>query len=295
MRSSQRAAAPAWAAALIATLAGPAAAEPKHPIPEIKAALDRMYSFDFPSAHRMLDAYSAAHPTDPLGPGFKASAFLFYEMDRMKILEGEFLTNDSRIRSNKRIEPDPKVREQFYRAIGHSESLANKRLQANPNDSNALFALCMVEGMKTDYLAFIEKERMRSLSNAKQSQAHAVELRKRVPEFYDALLTSGISEYMIGSLPFFVKWFIRFPETEGSKGKAVENLETVSRKGFYMGPFARILLAIIHIREKRPREATKMMEMLTKEYPANPLLKKEYERLRAKYPEPTLRPAAEEE
>ena len=261
----------------------------KHPIPEIKAALERMYSFDFPSAHRLLDSYIAAHPDVPLGPGFKASAYLFYEMDRMKILEGEFLINDNRIKSNKRIDPDPKVREQFYRSLGQAENLANMRLKTNPNDSSALFTLCMVEGMKTDYLAFIEKERMKSLSNAKQSQEHAVELRKRVPEFYDALLTSGISEYMIGSLPFFVKWFIRFPETEGDKGKAISNLETVSRKGYYMGPFARILLAIIHLREKRPQEATRMMEMLAKEYPSNPLLKKEYERLRLKYPEPALR------
>lgn len=277
-----------------ACLSNARAEEVKHPIPEIKAALERMYSFDFPSAHRILDAYIASHPSDPLGPGFKGSAYLFYEMDRMKILEGEFLTNDNRIKSNKRIDPDPKVREQFYHSLAQAENLANKRLQVNPNDANALFALCMVEGMKTDYLAFIEKERMKSLSNAKQSQAHAVELRKRVPEFYDALLTSGISEYMIGSLPFFVKWFIRFPETEGDKGKAIANLETVSRKGYYMGPFARILLAIIHLREKRPHEARRIMEILSKEYPSNPLLKKEYERLRLKYPEPAVRQVGQE-
>jgi hypothetical protein len=267
----------------------------KHPIPEIHSALERMYNFDFTSANRILDSYAASHPDDPLGPGFKASALLFYEMNRMKILEAEFLVDDSRIRSNKRIDPDPKVREQFYHNVDHAEALANKRLKANPNDSSALFALCMVEGMRTDYLAFIEKERMKSLSNAKQSQAHAVELRKRVPDFYDALLTSGISEYMIGSLPFFVKWFIRFPETEGSKEKAIQNLETVSRKGFYMGPFARILLAIIHLREKRPRESVRVLEILTREYPSNPLLKREYDRLRLKYPPPALRTPGEED
>jgi len=282
---------PLFAIGILAAVCAPGARGEavRHPIPEIKAALERMYNFDFPSAHRMLDAYIAAHPSDPLGPGFKASAYLFYEMERMKILEGEFLSNDKRIQSNKRIDPDPKVREQFYGSLSQSESLANKRLQTDPNDSSALFTLCMVEGLKTDYLAFIEKERMKSLSNAKQGQAHAVELRKRVPEFYDALLTSGISEYMIGSLPFFVKWFIRFPETEGDKGKAIANLEIVSRKGFYMGPFARILLAIIHLREKRPQEATRIMEILAREYPSNSLLKREYDRLRLKYPEPSIR------
>jgi len=283
------------AAGLLLCVLSARAETAKHPIPEIKSALDRMYNFDFTSAHRILDAYIASHPDEPLGPGFKASAYLFYEMNRMKILEAEFFVDDKRIRSNKRIDPDAKIRESFYRHVDRAEVLANTRLKTSPNDSSALFALCMVEGLRTDYLAFIEKERMKSLSNAKQSQAHAIELRKRVPDFYDALLTSGISEYMIGSLPFFVKWFIRFPETEGSKEKAIHNLEIVSRKGFYMGPFARILLSIIHLREKRPREAVRVLEILSREFPANPLLKREYERLRAQYPEPAMRPAGAEE
>lgn len=278
---------------LLSTAAGPlsAATATRHPIPEIRAALDRMYNCDFVGAHRILDGFIAAHPAHPLGMGFRASALLFSEMDRMKILEGEFLTSDDRIRSNKRIDPDPGLKQRFYKTVDAAQILAEVLRTSSPNDPSAWFALSMVEGMRSDYLAFIEKQRMKSLSHAKQSQVYAVELMKRDPTFVDAKLTAGISEYLIGSLPFFAKWFVKFPETEGSKEKAIQNLEQVARSGYYMGPFARILLSIIHLREKRPQSARRMLETLARDFPGNALLKKEYEILKTRYPEPAVRPA----
>jgi hypothetical protein len=280
---------------LLATAAAPAgfAAVPvEHPIPQIRVALDRMYNCDFAASHRILDAFIATHPDQPLGPAFRASALLFAEMDRMKILEGEFLTSDDRIRSNKKIEADQALKQRFYESIDNAQRIAETRRAALPNDSSAWFALTMCEGMKTDYLAFIEKQRLKSLSFARKSQEYALELMKRDPSFVDAKVTAGISEYLIGSLPFFAKWFVKFPEVEGSKAKAIENLEAVSRNGYYMGPFARILLSIIHLREKRPEAARRMLQILTREFPSNALLKKEYELLRLKYPEPAVKPAA---
>ena len=42
--------------------------------PTIEAALQRMYDFDFPASHEILDRYIAAHPQDPLPYAFRASA-----------------------------------------------------------------------------------------------------------------------------------------------------------------------------------------------------------------------------
>src|SRR4051794_11315165 len=63
------------------------AAEETHPIPELHAALERMYNFDFVGAHKRLDAYISVHPAQPLGYSFRAAAYLFTELDRLKILE----------------------------------------------------------------------------------------------------------------------------------------------------------------------------------------------------------------
>jgi hypothetical protein len=137
----------------------------------------------------------------------------------------------------------------------------------------------MNEGLTSDYMAFIEKRRIGSLSYAKQSQNFALMLMREDPSFVDAKLTSGISEYLIGSLPFFLKWFIKFPQVDGDKKKAVANLNSVATTGHYLGPFARILLAIVHLREKRPAESRKLLEGLVRDFPENHLLKAELAKL----------------
>ena len=247
-----------------------------HPIPEIAAALERIYNFDFDAAHQKLDAFIAAHPEHPLGYSFRASAYLFGELDRLRILESEFLTDDDKIQADENLAASPRIREAFIEAIQASDRLA---LAEPDKDVSALFALCMNEGMTTDYMAFIEKRRIASLSHAKRSQNFAVDLMHRYPAFVDAKLTSGVSEYLLGSLPFFLRWFVRMPEVQGDKSKAIDNLNAVARDGRYLAPFARILLAIVHLREKRPAQSRALLEGLVRDYPENALLRQELTKL----------------
>ena len=144
-----------------------------------------------------------------------------------------------------------------------------------PLDTSALFALCINAGLTADYIGFVDKSRIGSLSHTRDSQNYALELMRHDPGFVDAKLTSGISEYLVGSLPFFVKWFVRIPQVEGDKAKAVANLTSVATGGRYLGPFARILLAIVHLREKRAAESAVILDGLVRDFPENRLLRAE--------------------
>ena len=139
----------------------------------------------------------------------------------------------------------------------------------------ALFSLCIAQGVTTDYMALVEKKQIASLGPAKKSNNYAQQLLKIDPKFYDAYLTTGFSEYMLGSLPFFVRWFVRFDNVSGNKERGMENLRLTSREGHYFKAFAKILISLISIREKKPLEAQKLLAELTHEYPANPLFRKE--------------------
>jgi hypothetical protein len=244
-------------------------------------AYTRLYNFDFPGAHQVLDSYIANAPQDPLGPSTRAAAYLFYELDRLKILQGEFLTDDKKISGDEKLTPDPKVRARFFETVNLAQKLAESRLQKQPGDPNSLFSFCITEGLKTDYTAFVEKRQLRSLSSARKAQNYAVELLQRDPTFVDAKLTTGVTEYLVGSLPFFVRWFVKFDQTQGSKEQAVRNLEMVAQNGRYLGPFARILLSIIHLREKRVPQSVNLLEGLVRDYPGNPLLREELQKLKA--------------
>jgi len=248
----------------------------------IDTALQRLYNFDFRGAHEILDRLIAAAPQDPLPVAFRASAYLFYELDRLQVLESEFLISDQKIVEKKKpLSPDPEVRKRFQQALEETQRLGDAALKADPNDRNALFALCIAQGVTTDYMALIERKQMSSLAPAKRSNNYAQRLLKLDPKFYDAYLTAGFSEYMIGSLPFFIKWFVRFDNVSGSKERGVQNLQLTAREGLYFRPFAKILLSIVALREKRPQDAQKLLAELAHDYPANPLFRKELAKLNA--------------
>lgn len=252
-------------------------------LPALDEAFDNLYNFDFAAAHRIIDREIAAHPSDPLPYAVRASAYLFFELDRLGILESEFLMDDKKIVEKKKpVEPDPTTRTRFLKAIDDARRLGTEALGKDPNDKNALFALTIADGVATDYMALVEKHQIMSLSPAKSSNTYAQRLLKLDPKFYDAYLAAGFSEYLVGSLPFFIRWFVHFDNISGSKQAGLHNLQLVATEGHYLKPFAKILLGIAALREKRPRDAQKLLAELAQNYPQNPLFRKELDKLNAR-------------
>lgn len=239
-----------------------------------------MFNFDFAGAHAILDRAIRQEPSVPLYQSVKGLAYLFSELDRLKILQLDFFANDDKVIDRKKLIPDPAIRAEIFRRIALARQLANARLAVDPNDRDALFAHCIASGLVTDYAALIERRRLASFSLAKQTQTWTIKLLALKPPVYDAHLAVGSVEYVLGSLPFFIRWFIHIDQIEGSKDKAVRDLTLVAERGRYYGPFARVLLAVINIREKRPWEAEKLLAGLVEEYPENPLFRSELARLR---------------
>jgi len=259
--------------------AGCARAATGPPSAEIDEAFKRLYNTDFQGAFVRLDRYIAAEPADPLGYGLRASAYLFQELIRLGVLEGEFFADDKRIIDKKKLKPDPEVRRKLFQAIDEAKSRAKAALAKNPDDQNALFTMAVTNGIITDYTALVEKRQISSLSTAKESNAYAQRLLKVNAQYYDAYLTTGFTEYLVGSLPFFVRWFVHFDDVKGNKNTGIQNLQTVAKSGHYLRPFARILLAIVYLREKKPLETQKILTELAVEFPENALIRKELAKL----------------
>jgi hypothetical protein len=245
----------------------------------LQAAYARLYDFDFKGAHEILDRQRQLDPQAPMVLAVKSAAYLFAELDRLKILELDFFTDDEKLVDRRKLIPDPVIRQKFFDAVAESDRLANARLAVKPDDPDALLAFCMTTGMVTDYAALVEKRRFGSFSLAKKSHAWAKKLLALNPPVVDAYMTFGTAEYIVGSLPFFLRWFVHMDSVEGSKTKGIEELTLVAEKGKYCGPFARMLLAVIALREKHPEEAERLLAGLAKDYPDNPLIRKELARV----------------
>ncbi|MGC2658484.1 MAG: hypothetical protein WA324_11055 [Bryobacteraceae bacterium] len=242
-------------------------------------AMNRLYNTDYSGALKILQDWEQNHPTDPVGHALEAADYMFSEFTRLKILESQFFEDDKRIISKKKLTYDPATRDKFYQQIGLARKIATAELNKNPDNKEALFALTISGGLLTDYTSLIEKRNLASLSIAKETQADAVRLLKIDPNYGDAYLTTGFSEYLVGSLPFFMRWFTHFDATEGSKQAAIEKLQRVAKTGVYLGPFAKLLLAIIYLREDQPKQSESLLAELSRDYPENQLLKTELKKV----------------
>lgn len=241
-----------------------------------------LYNLDFVGAQKDFSAWQGQHPDDPVGPVSEAAGLLFSEFNRLGVLEAQFYENDDAFNSGKKLTPDPALKTRFLDAIGRAEKLAHARLAKDSKDRDGLFALTLSSGLQADYAALIEKRNLASLRFTKQASASAQELLAVCHDCYDALLATGFSKYVIGSMAAPVRWILRMGGLPSDKEGGIADLQTTSEHGHYLAPFARILLSIAYVREKDKARALLLLRALQQEYPGNTLFQREIARLEGK-------------
>lgn len=263
-------------AVLVLTTAGSMECRGEH---SLDKAFNRMYNFDFAGMHSILDEYERKEPEDPMTYAARAVACLFSELHRMQILETEFFTDDDQVTDKKKLKPDPAVRARLFLMTREARRKAAAVLGSKPDDRNAMSAICTAAEVETDYTILVEKKYLRSFSMSKESQSYARKLLAMNPPVVDAHLTLGMVEYVVSNMNWFYRLFVRFNKIDGSKQSAIENLQQVITGGRYYAPLAKILLSVIHLREKRPHHALALMKEMERDFPDNPLIRSEVKRI----------------
>ena len=239
-------------------------------------AFARLYNFDFAGGLAILDEMERAEPQNPLVMSTRAAAFLFMELNRMKILETRFfMSDDNMVDGSSKKVPDPEVRARLFAALDRARILAKARLAARPDDVEGLFALCMSASVETDYTALVERRTWRSTKLAPAVIGPARKLLARTPPFYDVYVNFGTLEYVLGELPFFVRWFVHIDGVKGDTRQGIEQLKLAAYHGRYYAPFARILLVVVSLREKKLADAEELLAGLVRDFPENPVLRNE--------------------
>ena len=220
-----------------------------------------------------------ALPEDPLGSARKQPAF-FSRSATAKVTSEYFLDN-KRFLGKIAIKPDPEIRTAFFAADLRAQDLARLRLETDPDDVNALFTMTLSLGMQADYASLIEKHQMESLGMIREADKFAKKLLALNPDAADAYLTLGAANYLIGSLPALKRFFLRFMGISGDERVGLQQLEIAATRGRYLRPFAKILLALAALREKKPDVARVQLMELVVEFPQNPLFVSELAKLDA--------------
>jgi hypothetical protein len=224
------------------------------------------------------------HPTDPLGPASDAAAYLFSELTRLGALESELFVDDARFADRKKLQPDPQIRSHFTQQINQADHLADAALQKLPNDANALFAKCLTCGVRADYAALVDKQNLIALGFTKEGRPYGERLLQVDPGAFDAYLGSGVENYVLSLKAAPLRILLRLTGSRIDHDKGLEQLRMTALHGYYLEPFAKLLLAVAALRDKKPEQAAEILRGLHYRFPHNELYAVELERISSKSP-----------
>lgn len=246
---------------------------------DLNNGFQQMYNLDFTGAHQTFSEWERSYPEDPLGPVSNAAAYLFSEFNRLKILESDLFIDDQKFEKRQKLSPDPGIRAAFQAELTKAREVANKTLAVKPQDSRALLALVMSNGLEGDYVALIDKKNLSALSYMKNSRSIAERLLAADPSCYDAYLAVGVENYLLSLNAAPVRWILRLGGAQTDREEGLQKLRLTATKGHYLAPYARLLLAVAALRDKDRHTARQLLAGLSQEFPQNELYRKELARI----------------
>jgi tetratricopeptide (TPR) repeat protein len=247
-------------------------------VPEMTSGFRMLYVQKFPEGRAQFEAWAEQHPDDPFGQVAIAASYLFEEFYHQGVLTSEFFLNDKTFLNGIEGNPNPERMRGFDAAIENTRKLSAPRLEKNPKDPEALYALTLAAGMDSDADMILRKRRMDALKRLKEANAHARTLLAERPEAADAYIALGSANYIIGSLSVGFRAMLWFGGIHGDKKLGMEQVGKTVEGGLYLKPFAKIMLALAARREKQNKLAQKLLQELAEEFPESPLYPIEYAR-----------------
>jgi len=258
-------------------------------VPELTSGFRMLYIQKFPEGRAQFAAWAAQHPDDPFGQVAIAASYLFEEFYHQGVLTSEFFLNDKTFLNGIEGKPDPQRMEGFDTAIANTRNLAAQRLENNPEDPEALYALTLAAGMDSDADMILRKRRMEALKRLKEANVHAKALLAQRPEAADAYIALGSANYIIGSLSVGFRAMLWFGGVHGDKKLGMAQVGKTVDGGLYLKPFAKIMLALAGRREKQNKLAQKLLHELAEEFPESPLYPIEYAKAMGRIPPASVR------
>jgi hypothetical protein len=265
--------------ALALLLSATASADTTAPATLLDNGYRNMYNLEFAQAHQVFQQWEMLHPEDPLGPVSDAAAYLFSEFDRLHVLELELFVDDSQYKHRAKVSADPQAKQAFEADLARAQQITERILARDPGNADALFASAMMEGLRGDYIALIEKRDLTALGYMKTGRAIAEKLLAAHPSYYDAYLAVGVENYLLSLKPAPLRWILRATGAQTDRTAGLEKLRITAEKGHYLLPYARLLLAVAAARDGDRARARDLLGGLAQQFPHNHLYVSELAKL----------------
>src|SRR5262245_49409625 len=244
---------------------------------------EALYNMDYATARAKFEEIKKIIPLHPAGDLYVATVIWLEHLNKSRRLQTSLYKNESSFYAgaeNAKEDTegdavDPAVDRAFRDRMAQAKTKALALVAKNKNDTDALYFLGAYYGVMAGY----EASTARKFFGAMRNGSRSVDTHQKVlmlnPEYYDAYLSVGMYDYIVGNLPFAYKALAAIAGVRGNKQRGITRLQTIIEKNAATADDARVLLLAIYQNEKRYNDALALLEQLNVKYPNSYLLKLE--------------------
>jgi len=231
-----------------------------------------IFNLDYDRAGQIFESLEKDYPRHPAPPLYRAAIVWLEEMLRRQDLSlDRFITASYFSRKTNQTMP-PERRAAFLQDLARCQARARAILQKDGRDRDGRYFTAMSYGLQASFAATIDHSPREAFSSGSRAYAYCKQLTEEDPGYYDAYLTTGVYEYIAGSIPWYMKWLTFFIGIRGSKQDGMAHLELASEKGPYVFNEAKLVLMVLQVREHRYGEALELARYLSGRFPRNFIL-----------------------
>jgi hypothetical protein len=241
----------------------------------VNIAIDHLRNLEYGAAKQQLRGCIDTHPTDLRAWNYLATATLYNEMFDRGVLESSVYGEGGDIFKASKVAVTPSFQQELLSILDKSQRLAEERLKGNPRDKDAMYWAGVSHGTRATYHFALRKEYMPALHEASAAYKYHSDLLKVDPDYVDAYLVVGMNNYVVGSLPWYVKVLASLTGRHGSREEGIRQVKHVTETGSYAREDAKVMLAVLNQREKMYAQALALYQGMARSYPRNYLLQYE--------------------
>jgi len=228
-----------------------------------------IYNLDYERAEQLFVKLKQEYPLHPAPPLYLGTIAWLRELFRRQDLDLDlFLSPSFFTKATNQVMP-PDQRNMFTDNLDQCRALAQRVLDSNPQNQDAMYFLGAANGIQASFSITIDRSLRKAFSFGNKAYEYERRLFRINPGYYDAYMTLGMYEYIVGSIPWYLKFLAVIAGYHGTKDQGFKYIDLAVAKGEYVKTDAKILQMVLRTYENRPKEALRDAQELHRDYPRN--------------------------
>ena len=249
--------------------------DPVNADPLVRDALEHFYNLDYDGSISRFEQLTRAHPQEPLGYAYTLMVVIFRELYHQDLLDTTYYARDSFLTNQRKVDIPGATRERIEGLLNQVQGLTETRLQANPQDKNALFARGFARGLHAAFITLADHSFFAAARQGLSARNDSEAVIKIDPEYADAKMAIGIQQFAVASLPRMVRMMVGIAGVGGNKQRGLDLLKEAADKGVVTNVQARTTLSLFLRHDGRYPEALNVQHGLAQQYPHDYLFRLE--------------------